>query len=489
MGESEAGLTGSAAALWITLPRVGVRAADRTVALSALVLLLTALNLLWGLGSSTLFVDEAFSWALSLVPAGDLYDSVDRSEVAPPTFYALLHLWRAVFGDSEFALRLMSVCAAVPLVGVTAWLSAMLGKRRLAGVLGGLMAALSPLVLEYGTQVRAYIFCMLATTLAVAAATRYLTGGARERKWLVLSGAAAVGALWLHYTAIPVIAALALWLLGDRRVPRKAALGYAATLVVAQLLVTPLMLSQSENAGAKAFGALTWENVVRTFGAPLDGRYRVSVVLPLVCVIAFAIAAGWALRRSTGEHRAVAAIALASPLGLLVLTVVSDDALLSRYSAVAAPLIVAVIAAVAARERTLLPAVAVVLCLAAGGSIASHTDKGQYPDLGGAYDLIAGSGSRTAPVVIAPQALPELASEPLVNYYRRGLPNTATFILNDPGATAALTKAREVWIIGARPVPAAAARTFLKRAFKLRLVSSETLPGRDPLQVILAARQ
>jgi 4-amino-4-deoxy-L-arabinose transferase-like glycosyltransferase len=213
-----------------------------------------------------------------LVPAGDLYDSVDRSEVAPPTFYALLHLWRAVFGDSEFALRLMSVCAAVPLVGVTAWLSAMLGKRRLAGVFGGLMAALSPLVLEYGTQVRAYIFCMLATTLAVAAATRYLTGGARERKWLVLSGVAAVGALWLHYTAIPVIAALALWLLIDRRVTRRAALGYAATLVVAQLIVTPLMLSQSENAGAKAFGALTWENVVRTFGGPLDGRYRVSVV-------------------------------------------------------------------------------------------------------------------------------------------------------------------------------------------------------------------
>lgn len=359
---------------------MGGRPVDRTLLVAvALAVPVAAFNVLWGLGASSLFVDEAFSWALSLVPAGGLYDAVSRSEVAPPTFYGGLHLWRVVFGDSEAALRLMSFCAVVPLVALVAWLSAMLGRNRLAGVLGGLFAAASPLVLEYGTQVRAYIFCMLAVTLAVTAGVRYVMGPARRRRWLVLSGASAVAALWLHYTAIPIIAALALWLLLDRRVPRWLALAYSLTLGAAQAVVTPLMLSQAQNAGAKAFGTLTFDNVVRTFGAPLDGRYPVSVLLPLACLIAFAVAAAWAARRSKVEHTAVAAIALASPVALLVLTVLSDDALLSRYSAVAAPLIIAVIAASAAQERWLWPAAAALLCLAVGGSIASHTDRVSIP--------------------------------------------------------------------------------------------------------------
>lgn len=393
-----------------------------------------------------------------------------------------------IFGESETAMRLMSFCAAVPLVGVTAWLSAMLGRSQLAGALGGLAAAVSPLVLEYGTQVRAYIFCMLAVTLAGAAAVRYMTEVVKHREWLILSGAAGVGALWLHYTAIPVIAALAFWLLLDRRVPKHLSVSYAVALAAAQLAVTPLMLDQTQNAGATAFGKLTVENIIRTFGAPLDGRCRLSVLLPLAALVIFAAATTWALRQKNVEVRAVAAIALASPTGLLVLTLGSDDALLSRYSAVTAPLMIAVIVAAAAQARWLRPAVGLLLILAVGASIASHSDKGQFPDLGGAYEVIGASDAKTAPIVIAPERLGELASLPLVNYYRRDLPSTATLALPDPRATAALTKAPQAWIIRDGMAPNAQAEEFLLRAFRAKLVRSTSLPGRDRLQVMLIER-
>ena len=383
----------------------------------------------------------------------------------------------------------MSVCAAVPLVGLTAWLSVMLGKTRLAGALGGLLAAMSPLVLEYGTQVRAYIFCMLAATLAVAAAVRYVTDRVLPRGWLILSGFGAVAALWLHYTAVPVIVGLALWLLLDRRVPRRSAVVYAAVLAVAQLLVTPLLLDQAQNAGAKSFGGLTLDNVIRTFGAPLDGRYRVSVLLPLAAVVVFVGAGMWALRQSDVESRAVAAIALASPMFLLVLTLLSGDALLSRYSAVAAPLMIAVTAAAAAQGRWLLPATGVLLVLAIAGSTGSHTERGQYPDLAGAYEVIGASDAKLAPVVIAPQRDWTLAAGPLVDYYRRDLPRTGTFTFPDPMAMTALAKAPRVWIIRDEPIPHTQARPFFKQTFKARLVRSETLPGRYPLQVLLIERK
>ena len=163
-------------------------------------LALGALVLSYRLGAASLFVDEVYSWRAAASGLGALLHRVHVDEVAPPTYYLLLHGWISLLGtDAEWALRLPSAVAGLSLIGLTFWLANELGGRR-AGTIAATATAVSPLVLEYGQQARAYVFVMAAVTLAVAAAARAARSEDLGPRWLALSAAAAGAALWIHYS-------------------------------------------------------------------------------------------------------------------------------------------------------------------------------------------------------------------------------------------------------------------------------------------------
>ena len=63
-----------------------------------------------GLGNSDLWLDEAVSYFVSRKPVLEIlaYSAANVRE-HPPGYYLLLHLWMLVIGQSEFALRFVSV--------------------------------------------------------------------------------------------------------------------------------------------------------------------------------------------------------------------------------------------------------------------------------------------------------------------------------------------------------------------------------------------
>ncbi|MFN3705336.1 MAG: hypothetical protein ACK4WM_05015, partial [Thermoflexales bacterium] len=75
------------------------------------VLLAFALRTL-SLSAQSLWFDEGWSWHLATMPldAMALTTAADRS---PPLYYALLHGWVVLAGDSELAMRLLSTLADV----------------------------------------------------------------------------------------------------------------------------------------------------------------------------------------------------------------------------------------------------------------------------------------------------------------------------------------------------------------------------------------
>lgn len=80
----------------------------------------------------------------------------------PPLYYMLLHIWMALFGDSELAIRSLSAIIGVFVVFVVFLLG-----RALVGVAVGLAAALftavSPLQIEFSQEARNYsLLCLLA---------------------------------------------------------------------------------------------------------------------------------------------------------------------------------------------------------------------------------------------------------------------------------------------------------------------------------------
>jgi len=78
-----------------------------------------------------------------------------RGDIHPPGYYLLLHFWRIPTGDSEFAVRALSVYIGLLTVAFTG----RLGRRMLGagvGVGAAFLAAISPLAVYYSQEARMY---------------------------------------------------------------------------------------------------------------------------------------------------------------------------------------------------------------------------------------------------------------------------------------------------------------------------------------------
>ena len=78
-----------------------------------MLLLLGAGLRMYGLSAESLWLDEALSWNQARLPLPALLDSI-AADVHPPLYALLLHIFIALLGDSEAALRLLSViCSSI----------------------------------------------------------------------------------------------------------------------------------------------------------------------------------------------------------------------------------------------------------------------------------------------------------------------------------------------------------------------------------------
>jgi mannosyltransferase len=370
---------------------------------------LAAANFLWQLGSSSYYVDEVLAINVALHPLSGLLHAIDTSEISPPAYFAFLHEWTGHIGTGpEWVTRLPSALCGIALVGAVYWLASVVSERRLVALAAAGLTALSPFVLEYAQLAQGYVFVMLAATVAVAACIEAsLSGASRRGWWLLAGGVAAVLALWLHYTAGLVVVPLCAWVATRRDLPRRWRGAFVAWCVLGGLALIPLVLRQHQavpaRSGVAASAGVTASTAERIFETPLDGRVDALRVLGVIVTVA---ALGWLLasRRPVVRARALlAVIAAGVPFALLVLSAFGAHLMLTRYAAVAAPMMIVAIAAAAtaARPRPLGALIAVgALVVVLAGLIASHRAQGFYFDARG-VDRYIRSHERPGDAVLA----------------------------------------------------------------------------------------
>jgi 4-amino-4-deoxy-L-arabinose transferase-like glycosyltransferase len=265
-------------------------------------------------------------------------------DVHPPGYYLLLHAWRRLFGQSEFALRSLSVVAGLGLVSCT-WLLGRHLSGRAVGLIAASLSALSPFAVYYSQEARMY-----ALLGALAAAATYVTHrtledlgqGAREGRrgsqMLQLVAYALVNAagLYTHYTFVFVLIAhnvafLLRWLVGwaRSRARCRGLVWWAGAQVGCGLLYLPWLPTALNAAGwspargdPKAGSALLDVARVLTVGEtqPLGaGSVAVAVTLGLMVVGLWSRSEGRRKRRGAWAvwwGTASLAIYLVVPLGL-----------------------------------------------------------------------------------------------------------------------------------------------------------------------------
>ena len=96
-----------------------------------------------------------------------------------PLYFIFLRGWRAVVGDSEFALRYFSVIPGVLTVVLIDRLAQLLKLPAAAGSLGALLVATSPYFIWYAQEVKMYTWLVCVILMAVYAYQAALTAGAR----------------------------------------------------------------------------------------------------------------------------------------------------------------------------------------------------------------------------------------------------------------------------------------------------------------------
>lgn len=455
------------------------------------VLALAAVNFMVQLGSSSLFIDEGLSWNASRGAFGVVWDGVTTTEISPPLHYYGLWAWIGAFGDAEWVMRFPSAVAGVLLSFVVYRLGALVFDER-AGLLAAGITALSPLALTYAQQTRAYVFAMLLAAVAVLAAVEAerATSDRARAQWLAACAGASVVGFWTHYTVGLVAAPVLVWVCLRESVPVRARALVAGTVVASWLAAAPLLSDQLSNglqSGIADVARLTGSNLVRAIGTPFDGRVQQLNVWVAVGAGLFVISLIVCLAKRRDRSRTILVVVAATVPVLAVIgaTAVSDDVLLTRYTAVTVPFMAIVLAGAATQlPRPAGPALGVAaLVCALAGSVMSHRPEGFFPDVRAAYDEIH-AGYRPGDVIAVSGYI---GRSPVPEYYRRRrLPDgPGALSPDDPaGFQAAATARRRLWLVS----DLTASRVELRRGLSsigYELGRVRRLEGNSDLQVIL----
>jgi uncharacterized membrane protein len=289
----------------------------------------------------SLFADEVFTYReVTHHSLTSMIHAVGTGiEVSPPLYFVFAW-FSAKLGDPTVWIRLPSVvlsAATVPVIYV-------LGRDtigRAAGAIGAAAFAVSPSVLFFGVQARPYATATFFTALSTYALVRSVRTD--DRRWWALYAVAAAAAAYSHYTVVFVLAVQATWALWACRTRWRRPLIATVAAAILYLPWLAYMHGGSQLGWYAAIEPFTARHVLQDLVRFVVGyQYAPLRAIPTVAgFAAFAAAVllgGLALARRyvTGRPHAaldvangglplIVALALATPIGVLLYSVVGKD--------------------------------------------------------------------------------------------------------------------------------------------------------------------
>jgi mannosyltransferase len=292
-----------------------IAASPHLVVLAGIVLLGAALRFAT-LDLQSYRYDEAVTVGRVLHPSlFSTLSAVPHSESTPPLYYLVAWIWSRPFGTGEVWMRSLSALAGTASIAAVYLGAVALPLPRRAGLVAAAAVAVSPVLIWFSQDARAYALVFLLTALSFLFFARARRGLGRHDFlwWAVFSGLA----IATHYFAGFVVAAEALLLLLGRN-RHDSSLATLAVVAVAVLLL-PIALQQAGNAHAGWIAERPLGQRLERAGAKLVGAdnggeqgVRQPGPIPLALSVALAVAALALLlwRGDAGERRGAGLAAL-----------------------------------------------------------------------------------------------------------------------------------------------------------------------------------
>ena len=316
------------------------------VILAALVA--AALLRIWGIGTRSLWLDEAYSGWFSALSWAELWFQTPKYEPHPPLYYSLLKLWRMVAGGEAAGLRTFSALAGVATVPVMALAARDLARLTRAPrplllvAIAAALAALAPRLYVIGQDARPYAALTLAYAGAILGWLRltlaFRAGGEGHRRDWAMLGIATAFVLWLHGIGILYAGALfaALLLTAAPGATRARRLRLAATVAAVILVYLPCVAIIAARSGDWSGGWLGWD-ASKFPGAMLElyGLHHWDeLATPAIALAAMPALLFVAVRTIARGDRAVAwamaLLLLAPPLGAAIISQLGTPVFIAR---------------------------------------------------------------------------------------------------------------------------------------------------------------
>ena len=461
-----------------------------------LILVVAGFNFFLQLGSSSYFIDEAYSVIHSLPSFHSMFHLIARSETTPYTYFLFLHEWMIRTGSqAEWVTRLPSAVAGVGLVWATYWMATVFVGRRPA-LAAAALAALSPLITSYAQEARVYVFLMLAVVVSVGATVRAVQRTEGKNRYLILGALTAFLAVWLHYTALSVVLPLVVWVATRSTLTVRQRAAFIGVCLLGIGTVLPVLLEQyhyTPNGGA-INGPINWNTLVSVVGTPFGTRVGTPVdprtVVAALVVLAAVLVLLFSPRKRVNDRALLATLGAFGVLVLIALDLTGKHILITRYTTITAPfLITAIVGACAQLPRTaavalVAPAVAVSLW----GVVHDHRPAGFYPPAREAIDYIA-AREHPGDFMITPGV--PLTDVPLFYYdTRRMRPKLHYFGLTYGNIPMAFRTYKRIWVVdwpqSATNAGALAAIRPILQWFNYRAASVRVFSTSIPFGVVLA---
>jgi 4-amino-4-deoxy-L-arabinose transferase-like glycosyltransferase len=172
------------------------------LALLAFCLIAFALRV-FRLDLQSLWYDEAFSVYLAHFDLAAI-TARTAADIQPPLYYYLLHFWIARVGDSEFALRFLSLIFGVLTTPLMFVIAMRLFANPRAAIIAALLATIAPLYIWYSQEARMYTLITFLLLLSSYALLKEIEGN--KGNWWEIFVIANIAAIYTHYFAFVVIA-------------------------------------------------------------------------------------------------------------------------------------------------------------------------------------------------------------------------------------------------------------------------------------------
>lgn len=346
-------------------------------------------------------------------------------DLNPPLFFLLA--WVAErFGDGAQTLRLVSLLAGTAAIPLTYLLGVWTVGRR-AALVGAALIALSPFLIFYSTEARAYALLLLLVLVCTLCLLRALDTG--RLCWWAAYGFGSCAAMYTHYIAVFFLATLFVWAFVTAPRARPALLAVNLAAAIGYLPWLPTLIKDTRSPGnlvisfLEPFSAhLVARSLARwSIGHPflpvtkLPGHAALAVVL----VGLAAALLGGALRafRGSDEHRftglspgavLVVVLLVAPPAEIALYSLVGHSVWEPRNLIAGWPALALAVGALVTSARGLLrvATVGMVILAYAIGAAKMLESSNQRPDYGSAVSFIDRVGPSGAPVIDVPGPTP-----------------------------------------------------------------------------------